>query len=247
MSGSLWSVVSRDFEAALARPRASTQSPLGRLVLIAQTELAVRSLPGFDRRFHRIPTRVTPSAVSFVAAIGAASRRDQLHMMRARVREHFGYRRRQLKSGEDHLSTPDFDYCLEHRLNSEDPSTVFLRAEVSEFRGLQLLSAPAFVAAMCGPGPGAHRFDRIRIEHRVPCEIEVCIDELEDAGLRVDYPEDCAYMMLQQASATLRVDPCAVELQTAPGEQPGALLEQLLEAITQLALRGVDVVPRASR
>lgn len=224
------------------------QRPLGRLSLIAQTSVPVRQLPGFDRRFHQVPKQASQSACGFVAAIGATVRRERLQAVRARVREHFGYRRRQLVLGDDHLSAPDFEYFLEHQLDPEDPSTVHLRVEISEFRSPAVLSMPAFYAAFCGPGEGQHRFDRVRVEHRVPVDVEACIDSLEDRGVKVVYPDDCVYMELPGSDplARLRVEPCAVELRGAPGETPAALFENLLSSVTELAELGIEVLPRAA-
>ncbi|MGB1274593.1 MAG: hypothetical protein ACPG77_02495 [Nannocystaceae bacterium] len=223
--------------------------PRGRLVLVAQTASQVRDLPGFDRRYHRIPTAVTEASSGFVSAIGATARSELLAQVRGRLRQCFGYRRRQLKLGESHIATPDFEYYLEHQLDPEDPSQVFLRAELSEFRGPELLSAPAFVAAMCGPGPGCHRFDRVRIEHRVTCDIEACIDALEDQGICLEYPDDCAYMCMNvpDPPCELEVWPLGVELRGILGESPGVLLEQLMTVVSELALAGVDVLPRTSQ
>jgi len=222
--------------------------PRGRLVLIAQTATPVQSLPGFDRRYHRVPAAVTEGASGFVSAIGAAARSELLAQVRGRLRQCFGYRRRQLKLGDCHIATPDFEYYLEHRLDPDDPSTVYLRAELSDFRGPELLSAPAFVAAMCGPGPGSHRFDRVRIEHRVACDIEACIDALEDRGVCLEYPDDCSYMLMTvpDPPCELEVRSLWVELRGILGESPGVLLDQLMTVVSELAETGVSVLPRVA-
>src|SRR5262249_8505619 len=135
---------------------------LERIVLWSETRSRVKELAGFQKT-HSVPDRVRPATVRFTAAVARDDIRADLDAVSAAVREHLGYRRKDVTltpptEGAGALRTPEFDYLVSVALAEDDPATVVWRREVTYLAAPDVLRKPAFRAAF-GSGFQALSFE----------------------------------------------------------------------------------------
>jgi len=118
-----------------------------RLMLTGSLQHQVRSLSGFGR-YHTVPDAVNDKTESFVARIGSNEVEQEIDDVFNLLRTTMGYSRQQLDSSTDlgsgSIITPDFDYSVNMRLFSNNPSTAILSRDLSNIKTPQLIDSPEF-------------------------------------------------------------------------------------------------------
>ena len=121
---------------------------LERVALWSETRARVKDLAGFQKT-HHVPDRVRPATVRFAAAAARDDLQADLESVYAAVREHLGYRRKDVTltpptEGAGALRTPEFDYLVSVSLAEDDPTAAVFRREVTHLRSADVLRRPAF-------------------------------------------------------------------------------------------------------
>jgi hypothetical protein len=182
---------------------------LERIVLWSETRTRVKDLARFEKT-HRIPDRVRPATVRFVAALARDDLQADLDAVYSTVREHLGYRRKdvtltQPTDGAGALRTPDFDYLVSVALAADEPSEVVIRREVTNLRSPEILRRPAFQAAF------GSSFRALSFESGADVGVAEFIDRLEDdppKRVRLQSAADASWCELELAGfpGTIRVE-----------------------------------------
>jgi hypothetical protein len=173
---------------------------LERIVLWSETHGRVKELAGFQKT-HHVPDRVRPATERFTAAIARDDLQTDLDAVYAAVREHLGYKRKDVAltpatEGAGSLRTPEFDYLVSVRLAEDDPAGVVWRREVTHLRSTELLRRPAFQAAF------GNAFQVLSLEYAAPLDVEGLVDRLEEekpAGVRLRCAADGSWCELDLA------------------------------------------------
>ncbi len=219
-----------------------------RVSLWFEERCPVRSLAGFDRRFHRVPERKTESSDRFVAAVGQEDLERRLARISAGLREHLQLRRRQLRRCEQHLITPEFEFGLSLETDPEDPRAALFLGELTHIREPARVRWDALARVLgdeatrltvaLGEGAGSRELE---------LDLEGLIDACEERGIQVRYPEDCHEATLLVPAlgqvVTLRCTPRALELRAPGAASSVGLVEAFTAAATQLAQAGVSILP----
>ncbi|HEX4592391.1 MAG TPA: hypothetical protein VH120_20845, partial [Gemmataceae bacterium] len=228
-----------------------TGGHLERIVLWSETRTRVKDLAGFEKT-HHMPDRVRPATVRFIAAIAREDLQADLDAAYAAVREHLGYRRKDIvvpppTDGSGGLRTPDFDYLISVSLSDDDPTTVVVRREVTHLQSADLLRRPAFQAAFgCG-------FQALSFEYAAPLGVERLVDRVEDdppAGASVRCSADGSWCELELSGfpGTIRIEGNRLMIQGRRLGGPNALWAAF-EAFRDLFNRATEpkALPPAGR
>jgi hypothetical protein len=181
--------------------------PLKRGSLRAESTGRVKALSG-HRKFHRLPDRVNASSQKFVAELAAEDVRADVDAYYAAVREHLGYKRRDVEASCDRGSgvvrTPDFEYGVSVEMAADDPQTVVWRREVTNIRTPEVVLSPEFGQVFRG------LFDTLVFEFVKPFDLETWVDRVEDempAGVKVRTASDCT-----SCDVTVAGNACVIRL-----------------------------------
>lgn len=217
-----------------------------RVSLWFEERCPVRSLAGFDRRFHRVPDRKTESSDRFVAAVGREDLEQRLARISAGLREQLQLRRRQLRRCEQHLITPEFEFGLSLETDPDDPRAALFLGELTHIREPARVRWDALAKVL---GDEATRLTVALggVAGSGELDLEGLIDACEERGIQVRYPEDCREATLMVPAlgqvVTLRCTPRALELRAPGAASSVGLVEAFTTAATQLAEAGVVILP----
>jgi hypothetical protein len=165
---------------------------LKRGALRAESTSRVKSLGGY-RKFHRLPDRVNASSQKFVADLAAEDVKADVDAYYGAVREHLGYKRRDVEGSADRgtgfVRTPDFEYSVSVTLAPDDPATVIWRREVAAIRNPEVILGKAFQNVF------GELFDTLVFEFVKPFDLESWVDHVEEAtpeGVKLRCASDCS-------------------------------------------------------
>jgi hypothetical protein len=205
-------------------------SRLKRVVLRAESHGRVKELAGF-RKTHTLPERANEWARKFVHRIGAADIQADLDAMFTRLREAFGYKRKDLdvatdRDGVGFIRTPDFEYTVSLDVNPDQPADVIWRRELSRLASVELIHSPPFRDVF------GSRFDKLVFEFATPVDVAEWVDRLEEQPLegvkvRVASDSGTATIALAGFRGHIHLTRHAVTIDGPPGD-PGSLLAQFL-------------------
>ncbi len=200
----------------------------------------VQSLPGFLTH-HRVPDEVNATSLAFIRRAGAAVVEARSLELFKRLRDAFGFKRRELIVSEEpglaDLAAPDFTVHLRLDLVEEDPSEYALVLEVDQVTQPSTLHTPEFDRVFHGC------FDRVVCSLDRSLNVEDVIDRVEDLEdpetVAVEYPPDAMSCVVRLAGAAteLRFAVDGVTLQAKPGV---SIAELLLAGEKLPELLGVD-------
>jgi hypothetical protein len=217
-----------------ARPGAGQElldpGRLRRVVFRGETTGRVKELAGF-RKTHSLPERANDWARRYVNRIAAADIRADLDRTVEKIREAFGYRRKDLEvSAERHglgyIRTPDFEYSVAVTLREDEPAEVIWRREVGRLSGLDIVHSDGFHAVF------GHNFDQLVFEFSTSLDVSDFIDQIEDdppegVKLLISGASEQAKLVLAGFDGHIHVTAQGVTIYGPPG-QPASLLGQFL-------------------
>jgi hypothetical protein len=204
---------------------------LKRGTLRAETRLRVKGLAGF-RKFHHVPDRVGPAAEKFVAEIAADDLKADVDACYTAVREHLGYKRREVEvataRGQASVRTPDFEYTVSVAQSADDPAAAVCRREIAGIRTPEVVLSKGFQAAF-----GAV-FDTLVFEFHKPFDLETWVDRFEEEapeGVRLRCASDCSTCEVTVAGfpGVVRLHRDRVEVQGQHASSSTGLVQAFLD------------------
>jgi hypothetical protein len=214
-------------EQATADPRLQ---PLKRGALRSENTTRVKSLTGY-RKFHRLPDHVAPAGHKFVAELAAEELKADVDAYYAAVREHLGYKRRDVEASVDRGSgfvrTPDFEYSVSVAMAADDPATAVWRREVAGIRTPEVVLGAGFGRVF------GELFDTLVFEFVEPLDLEAWIDRVEDdmpEGVKLRCASDCSSCEVSVAgfAGVIRLRRDRVEVQGGRAPTSKGLVEAFL-------------------
>lgn len=205
--------------------------PLKRGTLCSETTAKVKSLGGY-RKSHRLPDKVNAYARKFVGDLAAEDVKADVDHTYAAIREHMGYKRRDVEGSSDKATgvvrTPDFEYSVSIELTEDDPTTVVWRREVTGIRTPEVVLSKAFGLAF------GETFDTLVFEFTRPFALETWVDRIEDEappGVKLRCASDCSTcdVMVAGSVGVIRLSRDRVEVRSA-GTGRAAASNGLVEA-----------------
>ncbi|NUB24273.1 hypothetical protein GAY30_04990 [Azospirillum brasilense] len=164
-----------------ARPKAPANAALAGIKLKNHSEYlesvetgSIRSLNGFERRYHTVPDKLSTSADNWVQRLLKDQVEEELQNIYLRTKGELGVRRRDLRKETGDLTTPVFRYMIITGQNPEDPSEYIIQRRLELRQGWTAKKSE--IEAIFGGD-----FDRIIIE--LDCtnlSFDKLVDRLED-------------------------------------------------------------------
>jgi hypothetical protein len=211
-----------------------------RVVFRAESVGDVKHLAGF-RKTHTLPERANAWARKYVNRIAAADIQADLDRTFDRLRDAFGYKRKDLevsaeRDGQGFIRTPDFEYSVGVTINTEDLSEVVWRREVCR------LSDPAVVRSESFTTVFGTMFDRLVFEFALPVDVAGVVDRMEAAPpegvkVHVESGAESAEIALAGFTGRVKLSREAVEIEGRAGDGAG-LLDQFLAFLGKFAGAG---------
>jgi hypothetical protein len=148
------------------------------ITLLSEDGGQVKSLPGFQKRFHSVPTSVNYKTDNFIKKIGASIITDEISELSQEVISRLKYKLRQVDAYSDNgagvISTPDFTYSMEIILSPQEPQQYLLIRKLSNFRSSEMALNPEFNEIF------SNHFERLEFALSRRIDIEKFIHNFED-------------------------------------------------------------------
>lgn len=190
---------------------------------------AVKTLRGFQKGRHTLPTAVTPATTAFLAKLCEAELAERAESFFQHVRDALAYKRRELSlaiaSPTAVLTAKDFTFELAYALEAADPARYLVTQTLRDLRRPALVREPEFDGVFAG------LFTDLAFGLKKSVRIEAVIDLVEaldaDAGLAVAYPSDCrdCTLTVPGVDAAVRCTGPTLELVFPTAGSPAELLD----------------------
>jgi hypothetical protein len=167
-----------------------SESLVREIVLMGQSTVAVKKLPGFEAH-HSVPVRNDAYHNAWIGKIAARDMEAELDGLAKSVRGHLGAKRRDIQGGVDSgtgvLDAPGFTYRLTVKLDAGNlKQTVWVRELSPDVEPGTLLRSPELNALF------PDSFNVLSLRFTRPLDVAAVIDTWEERGLEVDYPLDAS-------------------------------------------------------
>lgn len=208
---------------------------IAKISFINQSRVKLKSLSGWKKN-DRIPDRAGDFTQTLVARCAAEELKKDLDEMFAKLKEAFGFTRRELTAAEPNdgtgtITTPHFNYSITVASNPEQLEEVIWTRTVDAIKTPAQISSPEFATVFDGV------FNTLSFELPSKISVEDFIDEVEAAKiseLKIKYDREATFCELQLPEAT--------GLVTLRPETLSIVHKQRTE--TQTLLRSFDLVRR---
>jgi len=201
----------------------------------------IRRLSGFSKQLgHKEPDVLGDRESAFVAQVGHAEVMEETERILGRIRQEFGYRRKEVSTtqseGAVSVMTPDFELRVWVAQDGEDAGAYQRWIEVASLKQIAFFSDPRFLAVF------GDYCNRMVVELEDAMDMEALIDRIEEQeGLarQLDYPSDLSWCRLKfiQPIMEICMEPRRIVFQNGPGEGLGSLVDGSMKA---MSLMGVD-------
>ena len=189
---------------------------------------AVKSLAGFQKGRHTLPTAANATTNAFLAKLCAAELEEEAEAFFQRARAALGYKRRELSlqvaSPAAVLTAKDFTFELAYALEESEPAHYAITRTLRDLRHAELVRQPEFDALF------AALFTELTFALKKGVRVEAVIDLVEALdvdALGVAYPSDCTECTLTVpgVDAEVRCTGATLDLVFPTAGSPAELLD----------------------
>jgi hypothetical protein len=198
------------------------------LSFIGRSGGTVKTLAGFQKGHHNLPTAVTPATEAFLARLCSAELTTQAEAIFQQVRSGLGYKRRELDlnvtSPAAVLTAKDFVFEIAYALEAAEPSRYLVVQTLRELRQIEITRRPEFDAVFAG------LFTELSFALRQGVRVEAVIDLVEaldaEGGMAVTFPSDCreCTLTIPGVEAEVRCTGATFDLVFPQGGSPAELI-----------------------
>lgn len=145
--------------------------------LLSEESDSIKSLPGFQKGYHKVPTYVGSTPNGFIQDIGSQIIEKEISSISEAIKKSLGYKRAEIRAGTDKgggsIETPDFDYSISISQSETDPSEYVIVRRLENFRNSDIVNRPEFNKIF------SSHFDKLTFELTNRINIETLIDKVE--------------------------------------------------------------------
>ena len=202
---------------------------------------AVKTLAGFQKGHHTLPTAVNAATSAFLAKLCATELTAQAETFFQQVRSGLGYKRRELSlsvtSPGAVLTAKDFTLEIVYALEAAEPARYAVVHTLRELRSAELARRAEFAAVFAG------LFSELSFALRKGVRVEALIDLVESldaaGGMAVTFPSDCreCTLTIPGVDAEVRCTGATFDLVFAQGGSPAELIDGFAAMRTAFAIR----------
>lgn len=163
------------------------------VTLLHNEEGYIKSLPGFQKGYHKVPTNSYSGADSFVKKIGIDLIKNEIEELSSTIKDQFSYKRKEIEAntedGSGTIGTPDFTYSMEIRQSEDSPEDYELLRKLEGFSNSEKVLSETFNKIF------SNHFSELEFYMSRRIDIEELIDTIEDldddCGIKIKYnPSD---------------------------------------------------------
>jgi hypothetical protein len=224
-------------DAVLATVKANAKKPapqlnlkqLRRIVFRGEARSKVKDLSGFQKSF-KLPEAATPSAQKWIYRLATDDLKAEVEETYNALREQLGFKRKDLEStigaeGIGFVRTPSFDFSVSVSLDSDDPSSVIWRREVSQVSDADILRSEGFRQVFGG------RLETLQFDFEKPIDVDELVDRIEDdpppgVNVRVASDGSTCDVTVRGFAGRVHVERSSLRVEGPPGLTPESLVEQ---------------------
>lgn len=216
----------------------SAREILLRIEFYGETQVPIKTLGGFVKGRHKVPSEANPSSQQYMATLCAQDVDDDIEDTFQRLRGSFGFKRRELstdvEASRGSIATPSFDYAVVFGQDEDEPANMVCRRSVVNVTEAEVVASQAFDHCFSGT------LDRFSYRFAETVNVEDVIDaieDLEDAAISVDYDKDATSCTIRLAGKTQSITITATHLTISGGDhaRPADLLELFRSVQERLA------------
>jgi hypothetical protein len=199
------------------------------LSFIGRSGGAVKTLAGFQKGHHTVPTAANATTNAFLAKLCAGELTEQAETFFQQVRSGLGYKRRELAlsvaSPGALLTAKDFTLEIAYALETAEPSRYTVVQTLRELRRAELARRAEFAAIFAG------LFSELSFALRKGVRVEAVIDLVESLdsveAIAVTFPSDCreCTLTIPGVEAEVRCTGATLDLVFAQGGSPAELID----------------------
>ncbi len=214
-------------DARLATSAVTLQAPPHAL-FVGLSYGAIKSLSGFNKKLHKIPTKADHRSATFVAEISQDELKAHTNQVHAALRKHFNYGIADVDASFDAgfslLKSKDFEINMSVLHSPEDPKSYVIRTEINNFANPAIVGTDTFNNCLAP-------FVNL-LQLRLPPQFDIrnFVQQLEtNPQLHVEYDANVTdiRVTINQTGTTLHLSNGHVEITTLDDHRPLALLEAL--------------------
>ena len=212
---------------------------LASVELLGSDSDSVRSLSGFKKSTHTVPTEVNEYTIAFVIRISESEFEEKLKSYAAKVKQAYRFARKDLKitegDGGATISCPYFDLSISRSLNEDKPSELLTEIRVHNIREPNRLLEQEFETIF------DKQFDTIEmsVSNRVNVtDLIDKIEEIDNPSLTVEYNDlDLSYCTVNVADSDghFEVSRSLIRFVHKAWPSPKALVQALFSAHQEIA------------
>ncbi len=172
-----------------------------RVFLQLEESVEMRSLSGFIKGRHHVPQWNSGAAESFVQDISQKEIEEEIEEVHGEIRSHMNYKRKDMIVDAGHIVTPDFEFWVETRQDSEDPSQAIISRRLTNISP-KIIDDDGFNQVF------ESSFEDITFEFKEEVDVKDLIDQLEELdakNVELDYDADCSSCDLTIEGSNLEI------------------------------------------
>jgi hypothetical protein len=196
---------------------------------VSEIDGSVKSLPGFIKGRHRVPSIINSSTDSFIKTIGHKLIQDEISEISQELQKYLKYPRAILKasaySGSGSIETPDFDYDINIYQSEEDPEMYILSRKLEYIKNPEIINNPFFNQIF------SSTFDNLKLSVNKSINISKLIDKIEKLEeqelFNLDYdPSDLSSLTISLAvnSHSIYITSDSISIRTISKSSPSELV-----------------------
>jgi hypothetical protein len=207
----------------------------------------VKSLPGFNKKFHRVPDNANRTAESFVAKLAQAELEQDLDRVYDSLVNAFDFAYADLTSagpeeGQASIITKSFKYSVSVTLNPDDPAEVCWVRKVDSITDADTIRSTPFLEVF------RNAFDTIEFGLVPHFDLKAFVHTVQAArnpNIRVRCDRDLTYCDVQLTGfdATIRIERCRAAIVHRSKKSPEALLDSFRKVALAMAAERVALIP----
>jgi hypothetical protein len=202
--------------------------------LLSEESDSIKSLPGFQKGYHKVPTYVGSTPNGFIQDIGNQIIEEEISSIGEAIKNALGYKRAEIRAGSDKgggsIETPDFDYSISISQSESDPSEYVIIRSLENFRNSEIVNSPEFNKVF------SNHFDRLTFDLNNSLKIETLIDKVEalekGSPITVKYnPSDMSKckIFIEGLNYEIVVDSNTISITTSYATNPERLINAFRE------------------
>ncbi|WP_409415729.1 caspase domain-containing protein [Flavobacterium sp. PS2] len=157
--------------------------------LLSEESDSVKSLPGFQKSYHKVPTYVGATPNGFIQELANKIIEDEISYLSESLKKELGYKRVEIRpstdKGSGSIETPDFDYTITITQSESNPSEYVVIRSLENFKNSDIVKNSGFNKVF------SRHFNKLTFDLSKSIKIENLIDKVEaleeNSPITVDY------------------------------------------------------------